>query len=400
MNRDLADVFGNFVNRILKFCETQVRRRRPGRRRARRARAEALSPTSRRALAELTDADGGDRDPQVGAGAAGALGARQRVPAGGRALDRDQDRPRPGGGDRAHGAQPRGPVRPRLGADHPVRGRGRSRRRWASPVRRPGRATTPPPSSSRLEPAARSARRRCCSRRSRTPRSPSGPSGSAGRRLAARTRRDQGPQLRRRPRPSWRRRRAPPPGRCSRSTASRCSSLRDADRRESGQSDRERQADEQHPLAAGCAPTPATASTLSSDVDMSAMKISTSRSSERASASAARPAVRVATLAAQVPPHLPADQQQQQAAAQHQPAAAGLQQLDGEDRQDAEQHDRAREPSDDRQVPLRRAAGPTPPCRRRRRCRWRGSGRSGRPGRRRREGSASSCFSGRGAHSS
>ena len=43
----------------------------------------------------LRGAYGGDRAPQGGAGAARHLGGRQRVPAGGRALDGDQDRPGP-----------------------------------------------------------------------------------------------------------------------------------------------------------------------------------------------------------------------------------------------------------------------------------------------------------------
>ena len=34
MNKDLADVLGNFVNRILKFAETRFERRGPGGRRA------------------------------------------------------------------------------------------------------------------------------------------------------------------------------------------------------------------------------------------------------------------------------------------------------------------------------------------------------------------------------
>ena len=46
VNRDLADVLGNFVNRILKFCETRFDGVVPGGRRARAAGAEAATPMS------------------------------------------------------------------------------------------------------------------------------------------------------------------------------------------------------------------------------------------------------------------------------------------------------------------------------------------------------------------
>jgi hypothetical protein len=55
---------------------------------------------------------------------------------------------------------------------------------------------------------------------------------------------------------------------------------------------------------------------------------------------------------AQVAPHLPADEEQQQAPAEDEAAAARLQQADGENREDAEQHHRAREPQQHRQMPL------------------------------------------------
>ena len=72
-----------------------------------------------------------------------------------------------------------GPVRPRLGADHPVRRRSRSRWRSARPGRRRGRARTSPRSWRACPPGGRSRSRRCCSGRSRTPTWRPGRSGSA-----------------------------------------------------------------------------------------------------------------------------------------------------------------------------------------------------------------------------
>ena len=54
MNRDLADVLGNFVNRILKFCETPVRGRRAGRAASRGRWSRSSTPTSSAQLADLT----------------------------------------------------------------------------------------------------------------------------------------------------------------------------------------------------------------------------------------------------------------------------------------------------------------------------------------------------------
>ena len=87
------------------------------------------------------------------------MGARQRVPDRGGALDGDQDRPRPRGGGGAHGAEPRGPVRADLGARDPLRRRAdrrggrraggcalavRGRPRPSSPACRPGARRAPP----------------------------------------------------------------------------------------------------------------------------------------------------------------------------------------------------------------------------------------------------------------
>ena len=95
VNKDLADVLGNFVSRVTKFAARPLRRRGArGRRATARPRRRSTAELER-AAARLRGADGGDRAPQGGAGAARHLGRRQRVPAGRRALDRDRDRPRP-----------------------------------------------------------------------------------------------------------------------------------------------------------------------------------------------------------------------------------------------------------------------------------------------------------------
>jgi hypothetical protein len=61
----------------------------------------------------------------------------------------------------------------------------------------------------------------------------------------------------------------------------------------------------------------------------------------------------LAAHAAQIPPHLPADQQQQQATRQHQAWTADLQQLHGEEGEGAKQHDREAQPEHDRPAPQR-----------------------------------------------
>ena len=102
VNADLADVLGNFVNRICKFTETRFEGVVPDGRRARRAGGRSWKPTSLAKLRELTG-HMEDREFRKAPGAAPALGAGQRVPDRGRALDGDQDRPRPGGRGGAHG---------------------------------------------------------------------------------------------------------------------------------------------------------------------------------------------------------------------------------------------------------------------------------------------------------
>ena len=114
VNRDLADVLGNFVNRILKFCEARFggvvpAGGEPGP-------LEAAVRRRRGKARRVDRAVRGHRDAQVGPGPARAVGAGQRISAGGRALDGDQDRSRAGGGDRAHGAQSGGLLYARVSA--------------------------------------------------------------------------------------------------------------------------------------------------------------------------------------------------------------------------------------------------------------------------------------------
>ena len=94
VNKDLADVLGNFVSRVTKFAAARFGDRGARRRQLRRGRGGG-DRRSRPPRRRLRGAHGGDRAPQGGAGAARHLGRRQRVPAGRRALDRDPDRPRP-----------------------------------------------------------------------------------------------------------------------------------------------------------------------------------------------------------------------------------------------------------------------------------------------------------------
>ncbi len=150
-NRDLADVLGNFVNRILKFCESRFDGVVPAGGAPGEIEQRLFAQVSEK-LAETHVANGGDRTAQVGAGAAGALGAGQRVPAGGRALERHPRGPRPRRGDRAHRDKPRGPLRAGLGADHPVCLRGADRsagRALAADLAEPQRRSRAPSDRSR-----------------------------------------------------------------------------------------------------------------------------------------------------------------------------------------------------------------------------------------------------------
>ena len=126
VNKDLADVLGNFVSRVTKFAAARLGTAVPdgaygpdgGRRRRR------PHPPARQLRGEPRR----DRAPQGRAGAPRHLGGRQRVPAGRRALDRDQDRPRPGRGDHPLQPQPHPPLCGPLAPLHPRRG-GRDARR-------------------------------------------------------------------------------------------------------------------------------------------------------------------------------------------------------------------------------------------------------------------------------
>ena len=55
MNKDLADVLGNFVNRVTKFCEARFDGKVPGERRIWRGRNSADAPSSTRRIATYTE---------------------------------------------------------------------------------------------------------------------------------------------------------------------------------------------------------------------------------------------------------------------------------------------------------------------------------------------------------
>ena len=110
--QDLADVLGNFVNRIVKFAETKFDGVVPDGRRARPAGGEAVRRRLGAASPSLTEQFEAIEFRKAAQALRAALGAGQRVPAGSRALDGDQDRPRPRGGDRAHRPEPGRPCSP------------------------------------------------------------------------------------------------------------------------------------------------------------------------------------------------------------------------------------------------------------------------------------------------
>ena len=138
-NKDLADVLGNFVNRIVKFAESKFDGvvpdgGEPGPLEAK------LDADVRAGIAEATAQFEAMEFRKAAVGPARRLGAGQRVSAGGRALDRLQDRRRARGGRRAHGPEPGRPVRPSGRAGHAVLGgedRGGGRARRTSAGRRP-----------------------------------------------------------------------------------------------------------------------------------------------------------------------------------------------------------------------------------------------------------------------
>ena len=104
VNKDLADVFGNLVNRLVRFAAQAFDGRVPGgaSRRAR-ARAGSRDRPARRATADASRSAG---VPPRRRGDARDLGARQRLCAGDGALDRDQFRSRARRGQHANRAEP------------------------------------------------------------------------------------------------------------------------------------------------------------------------------------------------------------------------------------------------------------------------------------------------------
>ncbi len=97
INKDLADVLGNFVNRVTKFCAARFDGKGAGRGRLWRGGA---SPDRRTGPANCTvyGLSGGRRIPQGHGRAARHLGGGQRISHQGRALDPYQDRPGEGRG--------------------------------------------------------------------------------------------------------------------------------------------------------------------------------------------------------------------------------------------------------------------------------------------------------------
>ena len=130
VNKDLADVLGNFVSRVTKFARARFGETVPegGAYGDDEANVTAeIAPPPRR----LRGRHGGDRVSQGGPGVARHLGRRQRVPAGRRSLDGDQDRSRPRRRDHPVRPQPDPPLR---GSEPPVPAR---RRRHHAPSPRP-----------------------------------------------------------------------------------------------------------------------------------------------------------------------------------------------------------------------------------------------------------------------
>ena len=136
VNKDLADVFGNLVNRLVRFRRAGLWRPRTGRGKAGRARARAGSRDrpARRATADASRSAG---VPPRRRGHPRDLGARQCLCAGDGALDRDQFRSRAGRGRHAHRAEP-GAAVGRACLEHRADARGqglvRARRGRADPA--------------------------------------------------------------------------------------------------------------------------------------------------------------------------------------------------------------------------------------------------------------------------
>jgi hypothetical protein len=152
VNKDLADVLGNFVSRVTKFCRSKLGRGRPRGRPLRRGRGRAHR-RPRHAHPPLRAPHGGDGGPQGGGRAARDLGDRQRIPPVRRALVRPQGRPRPRRRHRPPVAQPHPRLRGPLRALHPRRGGGdadRAAHRRPLLARRRGPRAGEPPRGPRL----------------------------------------------------------------------------------------------------------------------------------------------------------------------------------------------------------------------------------------------------------
>ena len=138
-NRDLADVLGNFVNRILKFCETRFEGRVPA--------GGAPGPLEQKLYADVA-AKLADITAQFE-----AIEIRKTAwwPCAPWCWAMSTWRPRPGrrsrptrngGGGRANGAQPDRPLRPGLLLGDPVHGQGHGRGCGREPRAGPGRGPT------------------------------------------------------------------------------------------------------------------------------------------------------------------------------------------------------------------------------------------------------------------
>ena len=139
VNKDLADVLGNFVSRVTKFAAARFGTTVPD---------GAYGPEEAAVIADLTrrlasyEANLDAIELRKAAQELRAIWVgRQRVPAGRRALDRDQDRPRPRRGDHPLQPQPHpplcrplAPLPPRRGGRDARRPRPRGLRDWPADV--------------------------------------------------------------------------------------------------------------------------------------------------------------------------------------------------------------------------------------------------------------------------
>ena len=120
VNKDLADVLGNFVNRLTRFTVSRFDGKVPE--------GGSYGPEEKRAdrrarppCCSVYRVHGRDGVSQSTRRAPRDLGLRQRISDESRALDHDQDGPRPCRRQRAHGAQPGPSVRASVVAHHPER---------------------------------------------------------------------------------------------------------------------------------------------------------------------------------------------------------------------------------------------------------------------------------------